>query len=333
MTRRVGDNVGEYLLSIIVPIYNVADYVQVCIESIVSQLTSSTELILVDDGSTDKSASIIDCYISNNVKVIHKKNDGVVSARLAGIQASQGQYLMFVDGDDWIEENCIDSILGCIKDNVNIDMICFGYKDATESIKRDHIINIAPGLYDELKIKEKIFPLAICNSKGESFPCSIWGKVYKKCIVEQGFVKDFGIAIGEDAASIPVCLVNSSRIYIMNQHFYCYRNNLDSATKRKKGFDQEGPILRKQYLQTKLQAYSDVYCQIDRQIVLAIYTVIKSHLKTEDINRLSTKDIRELLNREEYKTSIENAKFDLFTKAFIKKILLKTKLLTMIRIL
>lgn len=61
--------------------------------------------------------------------------------------------------------------------------------------------------------------------------------------------------------------------------------------------------------------------------------MIKSHLKTEDINRLSTKDIRELLNREEYKTSIENAKFDLFTKAFIKKILLKTKLLTMIRIL
>lgn len=333
MAGREGDNMGKYLLSIIVPIYNVADYVQFCIESIVSQLTSNTELILVDDGSTDKSASIIDCYVSNNIKVIHKKNGGVVSARLAGIQASQGQYLMFVDGDDWIEENCINSLLSCIKDNENIDMICFGYKDATESTKQDHFINITSGLYDERKIKEKIFPIAICNSKGESFPCSIWGKAYKRCVVEQGFVKDFGISIGEDAASIPVCLVNSSSIYIMNQHFYCYRNNLDSATKRKKGFDPKGPILRKQYLQTKLQAHSDVYCQIDRQIVLAIYTMIKSHLNSDDKNRLSSKDIKELLNREEYRTSIENAKFCLFTKAFIKKILLKTKFLTMIRIL
>ena len=92
-------------VSIIVPVYQIEKYIRKCIESIQSQTFSDFELILVDDGSKDASASICDEYAKkdNRIKVIHKKNEGVASARNEGIKLSKGKYVCFIDGDDWSE--------------------------------------------------------------------------------------------------------------------------------------------------------------------------------------------------------------------------------------
>ena len=95
------------LLSIIVPVYNVGSFLPKCINSIISQTFTDFELILVDDGSTDNSVEICDAAAKKDsrVRVIHKENGGVVSARKAGLSVAVGKYAGYVDGDDWIDEH------------------------------------------------------------------------------------------------------------------------------------------------------------------------------------------------------------------------------------
>ena len=100
------------LFSIIVPVYNIATYVRKCIESIICQTYKNLDIILVDDGSTDGSGDICDKYADKDsrIRVVHKKNGGLVSARKAGITVAEGVYSLYVDGDDWIEEDYIEIV-------------------------------------------------------------------------------------------------------------------------------------------------------------------------------------------------------------------------------
>ena len=103
----------EVTLSIIVPVYNVCDYLKDCIDSILAQSFTDFELILVDDGSTDGSGEICDEYVKRDsrIRVIHKGNGGVVSARKAGVAAAKGLYVGYVDGDDWIESDMYEKMV------------------------------------------------------------------------------------------------------------------------------------------------------------------------------------------------------------------------------
>jgi glycosyltransferase involved in cell wall biosynthesis len=100
------------LVSIIVPVYNTAYYLPKCIKSMLNQTYHNIEIILVDDGSTDKSATICDKYAKRDkrIRVIHKKNGGVSSARNTGIENATGRYIMFVDSDDWLPLNAVESL-------------------------------------------------------------------------------------------------------------------------------------------------------------------------------------------------------------------------------
>ena len=104
----------DILVSVIVPVYNVEKYLARCVESILSQTYRNLEIILVDDGAKDTSGSICDDFAATDsrVRVIHKENGGLSSARNAGIDAAQGEYLEFVDSDDWIEPDAVESLLG-----------------------------------------------------------------------------------------------------------------------------------------------------------------------------------------------------------------------------
>ncbi|MDR2156269.1 MAG: glycosyltransferase, partial [Clostridiales Family XIII bacterium] len=110
-----GQDMGSpapYTISIVIPVHNVAAYLNACVDSIASQAAKRTEIILVDDGSTDASPGICDDYALafQNISVIHKENGGLSDARNAGVRAASGEWLLFVDGDDWIEENSLAEI-------------------------------------------------------------------------------------------------------------------------------------------------------------------------------------------------------------------------------
>ena len=116
-------------ISLIVPVYNVEDYLKRCVDSILSQTYCEFELILVDDGSKDGSGSICDEYAKadHRIRVIHKENGGLSSARNAGIDASNGIYLFFVDSDDWLTEDALECVVSVMK-KTNADIVSASYQ-------------------------------------------------------------------------------------------------------------------------------------------------------------------------------------------------------------
>ena len=115
-------------ISVVVPVYNVEKYLSVCINSVLSQTFTDFELILVDDGSTDKGGDICDEYEKkdNRIRVIHQKNQGVSAARNAGIDLSIGEYLIFIDSDDTIDKNCLSILYkNLIIENADISLCAY----------------------------------------------------------------------------------------------------------------------------------------------------------------------------------------------------------------
>lgn len=119
---------NNFKLSVIVPIYNIEEYLEKCIESVIDSTYTNLEIILVDDGSTDDSGQICDKYqqVDKRINVIHKKNGGLVSARKAGVKAATGEYVTFVDGDDFISNDLYESAISIIVES-SADFICYGF--------------------------------------------------------------------------------------------------------------------------------------------------------------------------------------------------------------
>ena len=115
----------ETLLSIIIPMYNLEQYISYCLDSIVSQANENVEIILIDDGSKDKTRKICDNYCKkyNYIKYLYQENAGVSVARNNGLKKAIGEYILFVDGDDWIINDSIPQIINKIKNNREVDII------------------------------------------------------------------------------------------------------------------------------------------------------------------------------------------------------------------
>lgn len=149
------------LISIIVPIYNVKDYLTACVNSILSQTYSNIEIILVDDGSTDGSGRLCDEFAAQDsrVRVIHKENGGLVSARKAGAAAAKGEYILNVDGDDWIGENRVENMVerGA---SLGVDMIYMAgiYKEYEYGSVYQWGFPLEYGIYDRRKIRDILLP-------------------------------------------------------------------------------------------------------------------------------------------------------------------------------
>ena len=135
-------------ISIIIPVYNVGQYLDKCIKSVINQTYKDIEIICVDDGSTDASSEICDKYgkIDSRIKVIHKTNGGLVSARQAGLKVSRGKYVGFVDGDDWIDKEMYECMFQIIE-KYKVDMVETGVVDSYgESLEKERKYKLDGGI-------------------------------------------------------------------------------------------------------------------------------------------------------------------------------------------
>ncbi len=160
---------NESLVSIIVPVYNVENYISDCIESIIKQSYSNIEIIIIDDGSTDNSLAICNEYASkdNRIKLISKMNEGVAIARNTGLKKANGDWIMFVDSDDWIEIDAVKILLTQV-DSDNIDMVmanyCFNYSTHERDMsqfsgdeRKITVENYIPSIYGSCIINSLFF--------------------------------------------------------------------------------------------------------------------------------------------------------------------------------
>ena len=213
------------LISIIIPAYNVEKYISKCLESIIKQTYSNIEIILVDDGSTDKTSEICDEYAKKDdrIKVIHTENRGVSEARNKGLENVKGNWITFVDSDDWIEEDFCEVLLKKIKD-YDADIALCGYKRVTEN--SCEIINTSGK--DEVINRQKYIEKTLNPQTGYGF-CHM--KLIKKTIIENIRFKK-GMTVGEDALFNLMISKNIKKAIFVKVALYNYRMNLNSVVKK-----------------------------------------------------------------------------------------------------
>ncbi len=224
------------MISVIVPIYNVKDYLIPCIESIINQIFTDLEIILVDDGSTDGCSEICDKYqeIDSRILVIHKENEGLVSARKARLKAAHGSYIAYVDGDDWIEPIMYEHMYQelCRQD---ADIVMCGRYEDTGKISREVFHGIPEGRYGKEELINYVYPQMIVGDdffEWMIFP-GLWDKLFRrKCVEMFQYMVDNRITMGEDAACTYPCLLNADSIYIIHQCLYHYRQTTSSMVKK-----------------------------------------------------------------------------------------------------
>ncbi len=253
------------MISIIVPIFNTAKYLSKCIESICVQIYSELEIILVDDGSTDGCYEICENYKKKDsrIVVIHKENGGLVNARKTGIDHAHGDYIAYVDGDDWIEPDMYERMYKKITEQVVDVVMCGRYEDTGETTKAV-FHGLPEGRYDKQALLEKVYPRLIVNDsffEWGVFP-GVWDKLFKRELVERFQMSvDDRIAMGEDAACVYPCLLNAGSIYIMNECFYHYRQTTSSMVKQIKSYAVERRQFQVLYqtVNNSLKQYSHIY--------------------------------------------------------------------------
>lgn len=218
----------NHKLSVIIPIYNVEEYLEQCIESTLNQKYSPLELILIDDGSTDGSGSICDQYAKKNqqVKVLHQMNQGHTIARQNGFRESDGDYIIFIDSDDWIEEQMFTLMMNRAV-NEDADIVQCGFKPVKNGVSMDAISPYEVGLYNKKRLQEIIYPTMIYNESEKCFGVApnMWNKIFRRALVEKYIYKiDPRIRSGEDGLLTYACFLEAEKIYNLKECLYCYRS-------------------------------------------------------------------------------------------------------------
>jgi len=227
---------NNQLVSVIIPIYNVAAYLHQCIQSICTQSFKSIEIILVNDGSTDESRIICEYFarLDERIHLINQKNKGLVSARKAGLKKAQGNYVLYVDGDDWLYPNCVEKLIlaSC---GGNSDVVLAGF--SREFVGKEVTVapKIRPGTYLTNDIEQNIFPNMIfdVNTCSNGMPTYSWGKLFKRELLEkfQYPVPD-SITVGEDTVVTYPVLANSNKLSVIHEPVYFYRQREQSMLKK-----------------------------------------------------------------------------------------------------
>lgn len=212
-------------ISVIIPVYNASQYINRCIDSILSQTYSDFEIVAVNDGSTDNSLDILKTYESkSNFLVIDQKNSGPAIARNKGLDASNGEYIMFIDSDDYIDSDYIESYINCIEKS-NFDVVMGGYKKVTG----EHI--------DFVRCPNgEIFSKYLITGP--------YAKIYRKSFLTEHNIFFPDTTASEDVYFNATVIKNGAKIgYINNKGYYYYFNPASISNTAHKGFSENVNIL------------------------------------------------------------------------------------------
>lgn len=229
-------------ISVIIPCYNVEKYLDKCMQSILSQTLSDIELICINDGSTDDSLKLLNQYAASDsrITVINKKNEGVGIARNCGLKLATGEYVYFVDPDDWLENLEVLAKIYEKAKNENLDMLIFGGyscrvgKTKITTAKGGYSLKYLPGKY-----LDKVFSYKEIKNDIFKFPSTTWTKLYKREFLTKNNILFQTIPVGQDQLPFFHSMITAERIGVLNECLYCYRKNRPNSAmteKKRKSF-------------------------------------------------------------------------------------------------
>ena len=215
------------LISIIVPVYNAEKTIKKCIDSILSQTYKKFELILVNDGSTDNSLNILREYetLNERIIIISQENSGVSVTRNKGINIAKGDYIVFVDSDDYIVENGLEILVNEIELNDKLDLVISGFYSIKNSTNR----------YLNAILENKIFNNLdfLLNEKLFKFISTPWGKVYKTEIIKNNNIQfDKNLSLGEDTIFVLEYLKYIRNVEFINESLFFINETEGSLSRR-----------------------------------------------------------------------------------------------------
>lgn len=300
------EKVSKPLISIIVPVYNSQDYIKKCLNSIINQSYDNIEIIIVDDGSNDKSLEIIKelALKDKRIIVLNQKNSGVSSARNKGMEIAKGQWISFVDSDDWIEKDYCQVMLDCAN-KYNADYVCCGYK----RVYNNHIelINSDGKI---LEYKNSKYLLKLLNVQ------NCYGFCHMK-LINKKIIKDIkfneNIKVGEDALfNVELCN-NCSKMIVVNKPLYNYYFNSTSVVRK---YD-ENYVTKYLNSMILMSEYIDNMYSLDKSVLQNLYNYVAYHVLLiavnycyHPLNKNKKKSLRNVCNNELFKKSIKNSNYD-----------------------
>lgn len=228
----------DLILSIIVPCYNVSDYLERCVNSLIQQNYKNIEILLIDDGSTDNTSVICDklAVKDNRIRVIHQKNMGISATREKGIKNSKHQFVTFVDSDDWIHPDMYVHLMkAMIKENVDIAQC--GFCKVSPDGKIEHRYqDFYNNKYEIYSHDEGVIKII----EDKEWGSYMWNKIYRKDVFKN-ITFPIGRGLGEDISIMHEIFNNAkSSIYFKDEYYYyyyysnsiCHNNNIESIAKR-----------------------------------------------------------------------------------------------------
>lgn len=212
----------NYKISIIVPVYNAGQYIRKCVASLTGQTYENLEIILVDDGSKDDSGKICDELAGQDkrIKVIHKENGGLISAWKRGVEESTGEYLNFIDSDDWVDltmiEEMAEHLTGCEREIVASDYIIERDNGTSEYVYQ----KLAPGVYDRKAMTEQVIPNLLGKERRYVTISRCMKLIARRLIEDNRKYCNPRVLVGEDVTIMLPSLIDCERLVIMDHKAY-----------------------------------------------------------------------------------------------------------------
>lgn len=230
---------GGLLVTIVLPVYNVENYLDRCVDSVVAQTYGNLEIILVDDGSTDNCPRICDDWSARDsrIKVVHKENAGLGMARNTGIEHASGDYICFFDSDDYIREDAIELIVRCIEET-SAELVVFGFTFVNSKGEPERsVVPCTPNrVYEEGDVREWFLPALVGSDQKTAGKYNLWLSAWSTCyssslISRTGwrFVSEREV-ISEDVYSLLGLYARVKSVAILSESLYRYCYNSASLT-------------------------------------------------------------------------------------------------------
>ena len=305
--------VKEYKISIVVPVYNNEKYLEHCVDTLINQSYRNLEIILVNDGSTDNSGNLCDEYGAGDdrVRVIHKENGGLISAWKRGVEESTGEYVSFVDSDDWIGLDMLETMVQQLTGNAQ-EIIASDYVIEYENGNKQYMWqSLAPGIYTGDILKREVVPQLLGNESRKVNFSRCMKLISRKLILDNAHYCDSRIRMGEDITIMLPALMDCKRLVIMNHKawYHYYYSTASMVHKYDQGMYKNMQLLRNaihQVIKDKLVGLErqEMNKRADQEYIFLLLLVLKNEARGNPtgyrqkiLEIARSKEIVELVNK------------------------------------